>query len=477
LIAGPQPTESAESHAGRGEWAAVVAVMALAAGLRFFRLGHWSLWADEVFTLRDAADLSGVSGYPVGYFMIGTVVRLLGASEFTARLVPALAGLAGVVLLYAVGRRLFGMRAGLLAAGFLALSCYHIFFSQFARYYTLLMCFGLLAMWAAYRGIARGSWAWLVGAVVLTGVSFWTHWTAAALVPALVAWLLWCLLIPEERRRLRPAHWGLLLGPMVLAGLILGPALAGFFREWRGEAGFSAHRALLVAAKLGDRMEPAILICAGVGSWLLLRERDPRARWLVSFAVVPLVLLVGLVGLSRGGSRFGLVCLPAFLLLAAEGANRLIARARPGRDRYLAWALVGLVMLSLGLKDALYFTVEYGQRPRWREAVRFVLENQRDADFVVTTPEIFEYYAGRKAYGLNRLSEEALSRLLSDDRETWVIVEHVANVAPSLERWRLLRERCELVKWFPVRVRFLDYSVSVLRSPPRPKARRRVDTG
>src|SRR6188768_1048461 len=78
---------------------------ALALGLlRFFRLGDWSLWIDEAYTLNDSRDvLAGLArpGNPLGYWAAGWTMRLLGdQGEFALRLSSALAGWLAIPLTF-----------------------------------------------------------------------------------------------------------------------------------------------------------------------------------------------------------------------------------------------------------------------------------------------------------------------------------------------------------------------------------------
>ena len=451
-----------------GSTTAVTAILLLilAGALRLLRLGAWSFWADEIFTLRDAQNLSNVKGYPVGYALIGQVVKLFGTSEFAARLLPAVVGAVSVPVIYLIGKRLFSQRAALLAALLLALLSFHIYYSQYARYYTPLVLLATLGMWAAFEGIERNDKRWLVGAVLLTGLAFWTHWTAGLMAPALLLYLVWSAKGAEKPAGLGAANVAILLGPFVVGGLVLATRMGRFLAGWRGDAPFSFLRLLLIFAKVVDRMEPTVLICAAVAVWLLMIERDRRVKWLLPFAALPILVVVGFVGFSQGGSRFAIVSLPAVVLLAGEGMDRLIRYASSGY-RTFAWALVALVVISLAMKDVRYFTTERGQRPQWREAIAWAMAQEPDADFIVTTPEIFEHYTGRTAGALRDFDDAVLARELSDASlgTTWIIVERTANVAPTPSQCEVLAERAELVKAFPLRVRFfLDYSVHVFRA-------------
>jgi len=471
LIATPEAI--AEDMLSKGQArrriAAVLALFVLACAIRFFRLGHWSFWADEIATLRDAENLRAVIGYPVGYALIGAWMRLWGVTEFTARFVPAVFGAVTVPVIYLVGRSMFSHRVGILAGAFLALSNFHLFFSQFARYYTLLMLLSLLAMWAIYTGVERNARGRLITGLALLALGFWTHWAAALLVPATALCFLWLWCGGERPLGLTRANMLLFFLPLC-GGILLVPPVVRFLGSWTGGAGFSLFRAGLTALKLLYRLDAGVLVCAAAGGWLLLRLHDRRAKWLISFVLVPSLLMVVLVGFSQGGSRFGIVVLPPVVLLAAGGLDRLLHGVVRSSRIWVSVVLV-LVLLLMGLKDAAYFTVEKGQRPRWREAVAYYREMALKGPhtLIASTPAIAAHYGGEEARALREIDDSELRALFvhsPEERPAWILVEHVANVAPTETQQVILSEHATLVRRWPLQVGLLDYSMSLYSNLP-----------
>jgi hypothetical protein len=440
----------------------LLALLLLATGIRLYRIGEWSFWSDEISTLRDARNLRDVIGYPVGYFLIGLAVKALGTTEFAARILPALFGAAAVAALFLIGRRMFSARAGFLAALLLALCSFHIYYSQYARYYTMLGLFSMLGMWLAYEGFERDR-RWLTAAgAALMGLACWTHWTAGLFLPSLAAYLLWSAR-GERPRGLNRWNLAILFGPFILGGLAFSAHFLDFFKNWGGGA-FSISRAALMVLKLADRMEPAAVLCGIPAAWLFFVTDDRRGKWLLSYALVPCLILVLFVGFAHGGSRFAFAALPAFMLLAGAGLDLLIRYGR-GSGRKAAWALVGLACLSLGVRTFQYFGPEQGQRPRWKEAVSFAESALTGAPTPVvyaSTPSIFNHYAERYKGSLRALPLQELSvDDLENRKPDLIVIEHVDNVAPPPDLMDAIHFSYRLEAAFPLRVRFLDYSISI----------------
>ena len=140
--------------------AAGLAIAALL--LRLFRLGDWSLWIDEGNTLWLTEFLSGkraTDSYPVFFWLEKAMIELFGTSEFALRLLPAVLGAASIPLPYLLFRRVAGERAAFWAALLMCLSPWHIFWSQNARYYTLLLLEAML--------LFKLAWSWWLYAFIL----------------------------------------------------------------------------------------------------------------------------------------------------------------------------------------------------------------------------------------------------------------------------------------------------------------------
>jgi hypothetical protein len=199
-------------------------IVLLALVLRLARLGFQPLWWDEGWSLYFATSdpgamlqLTAVDIHPPLYYLLLHLwTKLFGPSPISVRLLSVLIGAAAVPLIYLVGRRLFGQQiptdpdrsrpigpagreganVGLLAALLLAISPFHIYYSQEVRMYGLVTLLGLATLYfASVRGTisVRGNrWAW-VGYVVAATAALYTQYYAAFLILALnlVVLLLW----------------------------------------------------------------------------------------------------------------------------------------------------------------------------------------------------------------------------------------------------------------------------------------------
>lgn len=146
-----------------------------AVALRLGNLGQWSLWYDETVSvylaqlpLREMLDHTAGDIHPPGYYALLHLWQLLvqptpaHGLEFLYAWVSVACGVAGMALLYAIGRQIFGATSALVAVWLAAINPFQIWYSQEVRMYTLGALLALLCLWATllwFRG--RGA-RWLV---------------------------------------------------------------------------------------------------------------------------------------------------------------------------------------------------------------------------------------------------------------------------------------------------------------------------
>jgi 4-amino-4-deoxy-L-arabinose transferase-like glycosyltransferase len=227
-------------------WWPLAALVLLAAVLRLATLTEQSFWYDESFTPVHVlhaglgATLKAVvhseNTPPLWYLLAWLDVRLLGDGALALRLPSALAGIATVPVVWAIGKALSGRRAALIGAAIVAVNPLFVWYSQEARAYGLFVFFAALAMLCFVRLLreptgARAAWFALSGALALL-----THYFAVfPLVPMVL------LLLRERatRRAALPAAGALLVVGLALLPLISAQGAHG--TQWIGRWALSSR--------------------------------------------------------------------------------------------------------------------------------------------------------------------------------------------------------------------------------------------
>ena len=119
------------------EYALLFVITLVAAALRFYKLGEWSFWIDELYTINHAMAhfstpeliLENIppsrNWVPVSVILAAQTLNAWGINEWSARLASTAIGIASIPILYFPTRKIFGNRSALIAALLLAISPWH----------------------------------------------------------------------------------------------------------------------------------------------------------------------------------------------------------------------------------------------------------------------------------------------------------------------------------------------------------------
>ena len=339
----PAPSEQALQRT-------ILAATLVAAVLRFFRLGHQSLWIDEQFT-RVAAGVPGplvwrdllenVHG-PLHTLAVAGAAALGGTSEWVLRAPSAVAGVAMVPAMAWLASRWLGRDAVPAAVWLTAGSPFLVWYSQECRNYVFLMLAtvlataSLLALHDRVTPLRTARYVLCALAGVLSNLSF------ALLIPFHAA--LW--LAPGVTRAARVRALRVAGIVAVLAVLPWLPAIAGIW-DW-------------------SRLSPGRQMHSG--------ESALRGQTTFHIAAVPFAVHTTFMGFSGGPSMRELRRSPmdavrahvpelalSTLVFGALGVLGALALRRRGRLRDLAWWAVApaLVVSYFAAQNFKVFSPRY----------------------------------------------------------------------------------------------------------------------
>lgn len=387
-------------------WLPLGAIMALAAGLRFWHIGARSLWFDEGFSVGLARlawpDFLRVLWHREAnmalYYALLKGWLYLGTSEAAIRGLSAVAGVATAAACYFLGRRLFGVPAGLAAALVVALNGFLIKYSQEARSYALAALLASLASLLLVRALERDERRlWLLYAAT-AACALHSHFFAALVIAAHGL-----SLIGRAGRALALRSWlrslawiGAVSLPLLMAALHAGAAPIQWLE--RPTPAEVLQGLELLAGNGGLPLLVALAAACLLALVGALRARDSWPhRFLILWAVFPLLaVLAASFFRPLFLPRYLIVCLPAWLMLAAAGVTAIGNR----------WLRAGCILLlaALSLRGALaYYAQDFEPGQDWRAATGYVLAHARPGDaaaFYGTPGWIpYDYYRARLGPG------------------------------------------------------------------------------
>ena len=314
---------------GRLHVALAIAVLLLAAGLRLDATLQAHLWLDEFWMLEVAnghdtlherlasnvlipdppaltslaqarpwwniwTTLSEVPHPPLFYILIRCWREIVGPTEMAARLLPWLASVGSVWLMYRLALLLHGPWPALAAMLLIALGPQQIYFAQELRPYSFLLLMGIAACYIVI-GIEQGGPT--IGRLIALGsvalILLLTHYFSAGSLLALAVYA--ALRLP--RKALMRVAWAFVI-PAIIFAIIWGPFL---LRQHQVQSRQASSQAFLADPGEGHVGRAIVRIATIPAQALCLNTLSAHPpAWLI--VIILIAFLVPLIWLRRSGA-------------------------------------------------------------------------------------------------------------------------------------------------------------------------------
>lgn len=435
-------------------------IMALGITVRLIHLGTQSFWWDEVYSANLASKslikvVSCFGQTPTLYHVVLHFWRILGHSDTFFRLLSVAFGIAAIPVIYALGKELFDARHGLLSAFLLAVSPFHLWYSQETRMYAMLILVSLASVLFFIRFLhQRGRWSgpWWI---LTTALAIYTHYYAVFIPIFQVIYFVIC------RRAYRSLwrHFRLSLAAIILLGIpivtvvFLGPRFSEILTQGAGGNPFRAfslpytffafslgfsygpsvaelHRSTSLAAVQpywSHLIPPTIVFfiafASGLG-WLWRRREREKLVFFLLYLFIPMAgasIISSQLNVISYNVRYVSVIFPAYLLILAHG---LLSTRR----RILRWLLILVILGATVISIANYYFVPRYSKEDYRSAARFISAHAQQEDIILVTHLVsFSYYyqgpvPARSFFWSHAFYRKLPEIQLSDYRRAWFVL-------------------------------------------------------
>jgi 4-amino-4-deoxy-L-arabinose transferase-like glycosyltransferase len=405
-------------------WAAVAVGIGAGCFLRLWNLNALGYNSDEAVYAGQAASIANneelkpffpiFRAHPLLFQTIHSIGFRFWEHDLLGRLLASAFGLGTIVLVYLIGRELYGRKTGAIAAVFIALMPYDVVVSRQVLLDGPATFFVTLTLYLLARYPRSRERLWLYAAGGAMGLAFLSKETSILMLGAAYAFF---ALSPEVRARLKDLLLTLAAMLAVVAAYPLALRLASDTRSGENYLAYQLfrranHEWTFYGATVPSAMGLLLVVSAFVGLWLLRNQTSWRETLLLSWIAMP-VLVFQLYPVK--GFQYLLPTAPAVALLAA----RTFGRWTPSRDLWrvprhlVAPALAAVVAVSLAIPtwnrinptQSDTFLAGSGGVPGGREVGRWIRANVPEgAQFLAVGPSmanIIQYYGHRRAYGLS----------------------------------------------------------------------------
>lgn len=409
---------------------ALIVVLGLAVGIRTVQLNAIGYNSDEAVyagqgaAIAQAPILSDIfpifRAHPLLFqFTLALFFSAFGAVDWLGRLVSVGVGIITVYLVYRLGRRLYGPKAGLIAALIMALMPYHVVVTRQVLLDGSMALFATLTLWLMVRFAETKRPVWLYAAGAGMGLTFLAKETGILMIGAIYAFL---ALSPQIRVRIRDIIVSMAIMVLIMLPFPLSLSLSGGGSE-RSAGNYLVWQLFRRPNHTFDfyfvEVPPAIgilVFLAAISGLILLRKKNGwKERLLVLWIIGPTVFFQLW---PTKGFQYLLPIAPAVALLAARMLAYWPTEDKQIRGlripRYLP-GLIFTVIIALSLFQVSWsrvmpsqsdtFLAGSGGIPGGRETGEWIQNDVPEGSIFMTIgpsmANIIKWYGHQDAYGLS----------------------------------------------------------------------------
>ncbi len=408
---------------------AVVLILGTATLLRVTELTTVGYNSDEAVYAGQGAAIAQVPvlkdifpvfrAHPLLFQFVLAVVFHFDFNDSTGRVVAAMIGVATVYLVFLLGRELYGLRTGLLAALFLAVMPYHVVVTRQVLLDGPLVFFTTLTLYMLARFGRTERRIDLIAVGAGMGLSFLAKEISVILIGAIYAFL---AASPEVRVRPRDIILSLVTMVIVMLPFPLSVRLAGGGGEGRTQQYLvwqlfrrPNHEMDFYPTVVPPAIGVLLIVVAVLGLWVMRRRTSWREKLLMFWIIVPVAFFQLW---PTKGFQYLLPVAPAFAVLAGRTLSYWPENGLRWRTWHVPQAVIGALVTAaivitlastswtlIHPQESDSFLAGTGGVPGGREAGQWIKENiPEGATFMTIGPSmanIIQFYGHQRAYGLS----------------------------------------------------------------------------
>lgn len=431
----------------RGLFITVIFIL-LGFASRIYGISDWSFIGDEYPTVRYATERIYSLINPAYYVLVLGSFELFGVTEWSARFPAFILGIVSIPVFYLTWRNIVSENVALIGALLIIFSSWHIFYSQFSRFYTGIFLFGSLTYYLYYKAILSDSLKYLCWGMVANIVAILFHLTSILIAASFAFFCIIVLLFKstiasEYSKRIAVVF----LSITAIGGLLLMPLLWDKLTA-RGQLAIGVGGPIRLIFQLVKDVQLPITISALFGLALLSRKDIMKGSFFALGIGIPLLILIFSSMSAAISSRYTFYALPLIFILSAFLCDQVWEALRDYYSYKIASHVLTVVIIVCMLPQTISHYVGRDSL-NFREVVAFIEKSYQPGDRILSYVQGGEYGFNRYAkknyflesrYGSNpyhgAVDKQTLKNYEDEQQRMWIILNTRRRpLAKNFEAW------------------------------------------
>ena len=421
------------------EWAIVLVLILLASGMRFYHLGHKSLWVDEIIASYVSAGLDlkadnndfsfiyqkrfhDVSP-PLRDYMTNIFFRMLGVNEFGIRFIPAVMGILLILFIFYASRIWLGKWPAIIVMTLMVFSPFQVAHSQDGRMYTLFMLLSFLGLFVLERMLRMNPprLVWLIPFILVNTlniyVSYFGFWALTTQVIIALFWAYWSPINVRYSCRTALFRFSLILFSLLFILMLYLPWIEALWNFIRMnihsslpyqipfiKSHFSTESAKHFVYQMKPNWEFLMNLMKdfglpGTGLWIygvffisgsiyLIRKFTSLGIGLFMWLIIPIIITFAPPAKVLFFNRYISFMMPIYLMIIGYGIYQLMVLIYH-YDKFVKYKNILIAIICLGVisLNSMVLADYYSQeKQNWKDSVHWMKTKIQNGDLIIAGP-------------------------------------------------------------------------------------------
>jgi mannosyltransferase len=417
--------------------------------IRFFNIDFNSIWLDEGSTFSFshpsksfmdiwALTASGEFNPPLFHWIEHIMLVAFGSTEIVLRFMPCVFGTLAIPVVYFIGKEIYSERVGIVSAFLVTISAFHVYYSQEARAYTLLMLIMSLFIYFYIKYKKTNSWKYAALVGVCASLGYWTHFWSLVVIAPIFVFMMVDVVKKKNKESFIPI--GIASGIAIISTLPLTSVMVFLFNnristpsQW-GMKDINLLIQYFSWIGYNNIITIAIfLLLIGMGFVIFYKLQKTLAIELGATCAFVLVVSVAISHTIPMLPRYMITLFPILYVVSGMAIVSLYVNYRK-----VAYLTLAIILIVGGLSLHTYYTTY--TRENWKGYASELSKNTQGGDVIIVLPNYMRlaldfYYNnetdGTVEYGVYNSVDELMS-LTSSKRTYYVFTWDISATDPDL---------------------------------------------